>query len=137
MGKGRLELSDVQPNRQQYKQASAVTDDEDSLQVYGGAKLLTDDNNAASGLRRRSGAGRQDNDDLHPGINDRAAGGTQLLTESDSDVEMKAGGQSRNHRGDENSSDEGLVTPKKVSTQKTLLFFITNRPLLFLRVLNT
>ena len=69
---GPLELSDVPQTK--YKPA----DDEDSLQVYGGTKLLQDD---ASGPRKR---GRHGND--HQLLPDTDINGV-FATEGDSDAE--------------------------------------------------
>ena len=91
---GPLELSD-NPSRAQYKPDSAVTDgnaEDDSLQVYGGAKLIED----------------------QPRNRKRGGMDTELLvnnTDSDTDD-----GRLR-HREQGDNSDEGLLSPKKVSIQ--------------------
>ena len=89
---GPLELSD-NPSRAQYKPDSAVTDgnaEDDSLQVYGGAKLIED----------------------QPRNRKRGGMDTELLVNNtDSDTED---GRLR-HRDQGDNSDEGLLSPKKVS----------------------
>ena len=77
-----------------------MTDDEDSLKVYGGTKLLDGSGNGA-GPRKRNKNGDNQLIDVNAGIN----------TDSDSDMER----QLRKNENSEHSSDEGLVSPKKVS----------------------
>ena len=100
---GPLELSD-NPARLKYKPDSAVTDgdNDESLHIYGGTKLLEDESN--KGLRNRK---RNHDSEL--------VGNTGLQTDSDSE------GQGRLRDHGENSSDEGLVSPKKVSNIRILV----------------
>ena len=79
--------------------------------MYGGTKLLQDD---ASGPRKR---GRHGGD--HQLLPDTDINGV-FATEGDSDAERH--GRSRDNG--EHSSDEGLITPKKVSTQTVKLRFV-------------
>lgn len=76
-----------------------MTDDEDSFKVNGGKKLLDPSNDGGPRKRNKDG-----DDQLISDIN----GGT----DSDSDMERQLRRKSEN--GD-HSSDEGLVSPKKVS----------------------
>lgn len=62
--------------------------------------------------KRRSNHRQFSHELIEPGINNEG-----LLTESDSDVEFTRG---RNRGLDDHSSDEGLVTPKKVSSSLIL-----------------
>ena len=64
--------------------------------------------------KRRSNHRQFSHELIEPGINNEG-----LLTESDSDVEFTRG---RNRGLDDHSSDEGLVTPKKVSSSSLKLF---------------
>ena len=81
------------------------------MQVYGGTKLLQDD---ASGPRKR---GRHGND--HQLLPDTDINGV-FATEGDSDAERHG----RQRDNGEHSSDEGLITPKKVSTRTVKLRFV-------------
>ena len=81
------------------------------MQVYGGTKLLQDDD---SGPRKR---GRHGND--HQLLPDTDINGV-FATEGDSDAERHGRGRDNG----EHSSDEGLITPKKVSTQTVKLRFV-------------
>ena len=83
-----------------------MTGDEDSLKVYGGTKLLSPSNNGAGGPRKRQKNGDNELLDGHAAIN----------TDSDSDIERNL----RRQDGGGHSSDEGLVSPKKVSCIKNL-----------------
>lgn len=78
--------------------------------MYGGTKLLQDDD---SGPRKR---GRHGND--HQLLPDTDINGV-FATEGDSDAERHG----RQDNG-EHSSDEGLITPKKVSTLPVKLRFV-------------
>ena len=97
---GPLELSNVP--RQEFKQGSAVTDDEDSLKIYSSSKLLKEDETGPKRRPQRQGADTQM-------IDTALNGGKEGLLETDSDVDINGRGR------DDNSSDEGLVAPKKVS----------------------
>ena len=83
-----------------------MTDDEDGLKVYGGRKLLSPTNNGGgAGPRKRTKDGDNQLLEINAGIN----------TDSDSDVER----QLRRREADGHSSDEGLVSPKKVSNDSS------------------
>ena len=76
---GPLELSNVP--KQEFKQGSAVTDDEDSLKMYSGSKLLTD--KETNGPRRRTTQQRtEENQLMDTALN---GGGDSLLGNPDSD----------------------------------------------------
>jgi len=72
--------------------------DDDNLQVYGGAKLLE---NEANGPRKRNA--RQHDTELI---------GNGIQTDSDTDDRLRGSGDMA-----DDSSEEGLVAPKKVSTR--------------------
>ena len=92
---GPLELSDAPlPKRQEYKQTSAVTDDEDCL-AHTGAKLLLEDSPDAMGEGPRKRVGRT-------GTQNYDVNGDSL--DGESDLELN-----RDLAADEQSSDEGLV----------------------------
>ena len=83
------------PARQQYKQASPVTDDDDGLQNNVGAKLLIE--SQKDELRKRGPrADIAQNHDINGGFGGEA------------DFEKNF--------ADELSSDDGLIAPKKVSS---------------------
>lgn len=92
-----------------------MTDDEDSLPAYGGAKLLSQQEESPGVPKRRSNHRQFSHELIEPGINNEG-----LLTESDSELD---GHRGRNRGLDGNSSDEGLVTPKKVSLHTLLACF--------------